>query len=82
MPIPDGATRVTYSIASGSVDQPLQVILPVELGGGDLEFVGEVIEEAMDLVLTRIRADRPGDNTLTISRIYDCTVPDTAWPAE
>ncbi|MEU0001536.1 hypothetical protein ABZ069_31925 [Streptomyces microflavus] len=79
MPVPDGATRVTYNIASGSVDQPLQVILPVELSG-DMEFLDGAIEEAVNLLLTRIREDRPGDPSITVSRLYDCTVPDATWP--
>ncbi|MGW1662947.1 hypothetical protein [Streptomyces microflavus] len=79
MPVPEGATRVTYSIASGSVEQPLQVIVPVELSG-DMPFLDSAIEEAVNLLLTRIREDRPGDPLITATRLYDCTVPDAAWP--
>ncbi|MER8262743.1 hypothetical protein ABT007_00945 [Streptomyces griseus] len=81
MPVPAGATRVTYRIASSSVDQPLEMTLPVEIAGSDIEGLDSIVEEAMDLVLARIRAARPGDQTLSTTRLYYCTLQDGTWPA-
>ncbi|WP_326677703.1 hypothetical protein [Streptomyces sp. NBC_01237] len=81
MPVPAGTTSINYQIVSGSVETPVQVILPFELGGADMDFLGSAIEAAVDLLLARIREEYPSDPSISATRTYKCVVPDGTWPA-
>ncbi|MFE0142172.1 hypothetical protein [[Kitasatospora] papulosa] len=80
MPIPDGATRVTYQIMSSSVEEPFQVSMAVELGGADMELIDGAVKEAADLVLARFQEAYPGQRSVSTTRTYDCSLRGDAWP--